>query len=313
MYNFKKNMRKFILLLFFTATLQNLFAQRHTLGLHLLVGQTYYHIIQSQSTVQQQINGQQNTVVITMAGKIAFNVTGIKDSVYEMSVRYQQLSFEIQSPDGSMSFSSEKNDSTDVMSKVLALIKDKSFFIIMTKEGRITEVKNLDTVFGEVLNKSFRLTTEQKQQIKAQLVKAFGEKSFKGSFEMVTAIYPHTAVEKGNSWIIETQLETGMEASLTTSFQYVEAADNYNIITGSGKIETADKDAYIQVNGMPVKYDLSGTMNSTIKVDNETGWVIESKINEKINGSAQIKDNPKLPGGLTIPMIFETKMIYSNN
>jgi hypothetical protein len=306
-------MRKLILLLFFAGTALHLFAQKHEIGFNLQVGETYYHIMQSESTVQEQINGQENTIAMSITGKTAFTVTGVKDSAYEMSVNYLQLSLSIKSPQGERSFSSEKNDSADIVSAILAFIKNKSFLITMTKEGRIIQVKNLDTVFDDILDNNTKLVTAQRQQIKAQLMQAFGEKSFKSNFEMVTAIYPHTAVKTGDTWTVENQLETVMEGSLRTTYQYTEAADNYNMITGNGKMETADKDAYIQVNGMPVKYNLSGTINSTIKVDNKTGWIIESKIGQNISGSAEIKDNPNLPGGLTIPMVFESKMTYSDH
>ena len=71
---------------------------------------------------------------------------------------------------------------------------------------------------------------------------------------------------------------------------------------------TADKDAYIQSNGMPLKYDMSGTMSSEIKINRKNGWVIESKINQIIKGTAQIKDNPQMPGGMTIPMTLSNEM-----
>jgi len=54
-------MRKLIFLLFFAGTGLNLFAQKHELGFNLRVGETYYHIMQSASTVHEQINGQQDT------------------------------------------------------------------------------------------------------------------------------------------------------------------------------------------------------------------------------------------------------------
>ncbi|HEV8504540.1 MAG TPA: DUF6263 family protein, partial [Chitinophagaceae bacterium] len=88
--------------------------------------------------------------------------------------------------------------------------------------------------------------------------------------------------------------------------------NDYNLITGDGRIETLDKEAYIQVNEMPIKYNLSGSMVSTIKVDIKTGWVLESKIKHNIAGTAEIKDNPKIPGGMIIPMTLQMETTHSS-
>jgi hypothetical protein len=37
-------------------------------------------------------------------------------------------------------------------------------------------------------------------------------------------------------------------------------------------------------------------------LDKASGWVTESKAVKKIDATVDIKDNPKVPGGLTFPM-----------
>jgi len=215
-------------------------------------------------------------------------------------------------PSGQLEFNSDKKDEFDIFSTILAAIKDKSFIVQMTKTGKIKWVENLDSIFGNLLDQFPKLTPEQKTQLKEQLMQAFGEKSFKGSYEMATAIYPDVAVEQGNTWIIKINLESGMAATLTTNFEFKAKTENYNLIIGIGKIETLNKNSYAPINGMPTKYDLTGTMNSTIKVDTKTGWIIEAKINQLIAGNVEIKDNPSLPGGLMFPMSIQSQISYSS-
>jgi hypothetical protein len=59
---------------------------------------------------------------------------------------------------------------------------------------------------------------------------------------------------------------------------------------------------------MPLKYDLTGAMTSDIKIDKKTGWTINAMINQSIKGTAYIKDNPQIPGGMTIPMTMNNEM-----
>jgi len=305
-------MRNILLLLTLTTFIQTTSGQKQRLRFDLTVGQSYYHSAQAASSITQDLNGQKMTIDATISGKMVFKIAGKKDSVYVMNVTYQQLDITMKLPNGNMTFSSEKKDENDIFSNILAAIKGKTFLVKMTDVGNVVEVQNLDSIFESLFENFPQLSVVQKQQIKGQLLQAYGENAFRGNFEMVTAIYTNSPVEKGNSWTIKTKLESGMAAVLTTTFELKDRSENYNLIIGKGQIETADKDAYIQVNGMPTKYNLTGTMNSTLKVDNKTGWLLESKINQSIAGNAEIKDNPKLPGGLIIPMSIETEMTYSS-
>lgn len=305
-------MKRLLILIFITSFFQTVFAQKQKLGFNLVVGKTYYQIMQSSSNIEQDIKGQKVSINLTISGQIAFKVTNLNDTIYDISVSYHQLAMLMKLPNRDVSFNSDNKDENDIFSQLLSAIIDKPFFIKMTTLGRIVEVKNIDSIFEEALDKFTKLSETQKQQMMGQLMQAFGEKSFKGNFEMITAIYSNNPVEKGDTWTTKTNLETGMAATLITTFELKDKVENYNLIIGNGNIETLNKDAYTQVNGMPAKYNLTGTLNSSLKVDNKTGWIIEGKIKELISGTVEIKDNPNLPGGMSIPMSISAENTYSS-
>ncbi|HEX4849671.1 MAG TPA: DUF6263 family protein [Puia sp.] len=307
-------MRKFPLLfiLIISISTQISFGQKQRLELNLTVGNTYYHNMTSTSNIKEDLSGQSLTITMTISGIIAYKVKEKKDSVYKMDVSYQELELKTKLPNGEAAFSSERNDLNDITSTMLSSIKGQEFYVEMTRRGKIIRVKGLDSILEKMLKPFAQLTDDQKQQMKGQLGQAFGEKAFKGSFEMITAIYPAMPVEVGNSWTVQTKLESTMSATLSTTYTLKEKSSNYILITGKGTIKTADKSANVQINGMPAKYDLQGTMISSLKLDNVTGWIMESKANQNFSGNAIIKDNPKLPGGLTIPMSIESEIIYNS-
>ena len=306
------SMKRLLILIFVTAFFQTVFAQKQKLAFNLVVGKTYYQIMQSSSNIEQDIKGQKVSINLTISGQIAFKVTNLNDTMYDISVSYHQLAMSMKLPNRNVNFNSDNKDENDNFSKLLSVIIDKPFFVKMTTLGRIVEVKNIDSVFEEALDKFTKLSETQKQQMMGQLMQAFGEKSFKSNFEMITAIYSNNPVEKGDTWTTKTDLETGMAATLITTFELKDKVENYNLIIGNGNIETLSKDAYTQVNGMPAKYNLTGTLNSSLKVDNKTGWIMEGKINELISGTVEIKDNPNLPGDMSIPMSISAENTYSS-
>lgn len=287
-------------------------AQKFDLSLKLEQGKEYTQKTDSKATIIQEINGQKVSMVMTIKGAMTFLVKPTSETNYDMDTKFENLSISMQLPQGKMEFSSEKNDENDIFSKILGEMRNKTFGVVMNRTGNVIEVKNVEVLWESALNQFDQLPEMQKEQIKAQIMKAYGAEALKGSIEMVTAIYPENPVNKGDKWTINTNLESGMSAKISTEYEFTELTSEYASIKGISTIVTADKDAYIETNGMPLKYDLTGSMISEIKVDKITGWIIEAKINQEIKGDAYIKENPQMPGGMKIPMTLINEMIITN-
>lgn len=305
-------MQKLFTSIVFLLVLTTAQAQKKTaLSLNLEKGKAYKQVTESTSTINQDIQGQQMNIVMLVKGTMSYTVINVTDQ-YEMDVRYESLSLSMQLPQGSMEFSSEKNDEQDIFSKILAEMKKNSFQIKITKQGKITEVKNIDKLFESAFDRFSDIPQNQMVQIKAQLQKAYGEDAMKGNIEMVTAIYPEHAVSINDTWIVKTKLESGMSAAMTSTYKYAANENAHYLITGDSKIETADKDAYIETNGIPMKYNLKGTMLSEIKVDKKSGWIIEATVKQEMSGDVSIEPSTQIPDGMTIPMSLKTDMKFTN-
>lgn len=300
-----KKILGFVLLLLIVTSCE---AKKERFELNLTKGETYTQQMASNMSILQTIGGQQINTNMSIHGKMTYKVIGIQNSIYELEVRYENLAMKMTMPNGSMEFSSEKNDTTDILSTLLAVMKNKPFLVKMTKTGKVKEVKNIENLFSNMFDKIPALNEMQKQQIQNQLMQAYGEKAFKGNLEMCSAIFPDSLVAKGDKWVIKTKLESGMAADMETSYELKEVEDTFYVISGISTIVTADKNAYIQSNGMPLKYDMKGTMTSEIKINRKTGWVIASNTDQTIQGIAQIEKNPQMPEGMSIPMTMHNIM-----
>lgn len=280
--------------------------------LNLKAGEVYKQRITSKMSVSQTINGRKSFMGMTVGGLMSYKVIGILDSVYQIKVVYESLTMKMDLPNGVKEFSSEKKDTSDIFSTLLGLMINTPFEVKMSRQGKINEVKNIDSLFANIFNGFPRLTDDQKLQIKNQLMQAYGEKAFKGNIEMVTALYPDKFVGKGDKWNVKTQLQSGMAGSMESEYELKESTDEYYLITGNSQLTTADKDAYIEANGMPVKYNMTGKMTSEIKLDKQTGWIVSAHLSQFIQGTAQIKDNEQMPGGMIIPTALGNEMTISD-
>ncbi len=287
-------------------------SQSSDLFLKLENGKVYKQITNSKATINQEVNGQTMDMVMTINGTMTFLVKAIDESGFHMDTKFEKLSMSMQMPQATMEFNSEKKDENDIFSNILGAVIDKSFEITMTKTGKVTEVKNVEALWKTAIDQFDQLSDIQREQIKAQITQAYGAAALKGNLEMVTAIYPDQPVNIGEKWAINTKLESGMSAVVNTDYELVDLTSDYAQIRGNSTIKTADKDAYIEANGMPMKYDLTGSMKSEIKVDKSTGWIIEAKISQEIKGDTYIKENPQVPDGMKIPMAIITEMVITN-
>jgi hypothetical protein len=304
--------RRIIYTLLALMCLRSAFGQSVELKLNLELGKVYPQLMQSKALVIQDINGQKINIDVTLGGRLTYLVKSVGEKDYQMDVQYKSLSMAMALPQGSVKFDSEKKDKGDAFSAMLGEMVNKPFQITMTKIGQITDVKNIEPLIEDVLSHFTELPAEQLAQLKEQFLKSFGEEAFKASFESLSAIYPSKPVAKGENWEIKTKLGSGagMTADVMSTYTLSEINAKSHVIVGESIITTTD--TYLPIRGMPTRYDLSGAMKSEIVLDKATGWVIEAKINQELQGKVYIKKNEKLPDGLTIPMVMKNSMLYKN-
>jgi len=135
-------------------------------GLNLVKGATYYHISNSTATVTQTFRGQakyqQNTPQIS--SRIAFKGTGIRDTLYDMEVKYESLVLKMKLPGGDLTYSSDHADPTDPSSSILFAFKNQPLTAVLTKSGNLVSVKGISAIFEHIIGNFPGLNGEQKRR-----------------------------------------------------------------------------------------------------------------------------------------------------
>lgn len=263
------------------------FAQQHKLSLDLEVGKEYQQLTSSQMQILQEISGQKIDINLNIEGLMAYTVKEEGDNAYTLEAVYKNMGMKMVMPQMTMDFNSTSGKE-DPFSKMLSAIADQPFEVVMSKNGKITEVNGLESIFESSISQFEDLPAAQLEQIKSQLSQSYGKDAFKGNIEMVTAIFPDEKVKVGDSWKVDTQLKSGFEAGINTTYTLVEKNNDFYMIKGESDIATEDTDEMTQMNGMPMRFDMKGKMSSDIKVDSKTGWIINADIKQDISGDAFI-------------------------
>lgn len=303
-------MRKLATLLCAVLIVSSANGQKAKLSLNLEQDFSYKQINHSEVNINQDVYGMKMNIVMVMDGSTSYLVKSVSKEGYEMELRYDWMSMTMELPQATMEFSSEKNDESDLFSSILAEMKGKPMKMKMDKRGKITEVEDVEAMWNAVIDQFDQFPQQEREQVKSQILNAYGGKALSGSIEAFTAIFPEKRVKKGAQWNIINKTEAGMATTVTTDYTYEGMEGDYAIISGQGTVVTTDKDAYVETNGMSMKYDLSGSSSSRIKMDKKSGWIYEAIVDQTIEGNATIKANEQLPEGMTIPMTIknETKI-----
>jgi len=286
-------------------------AQKANLRLNLDAGTTYSQQLETVAKIIQEINGMEMEIQMEMNGKTDYLVKEVQDGRYLMDVTYQSLTIRMGMPQGAVEFSSENPKEGDAFSSVLGAMVGKSFALTMTELGKVEEISGVDELWEEAIGGFDGISEMEKEQIKSQVSNAYGEKGMKSSIEAATAIFPEQPVKKGAEWTISTTMESGMSAKASTTYTYLGKEGYLAKIKGKGVLESLSKDEYTETQGMPMRIDISGTLESDISINRKTGWIAKAVIATHAEGTTHIKDNPQVPGGMSIPMKMDNKQVIT--
>ncbi|GLB48081.1 DUF6263 family protein [Neptunitalea lumnitzerae] len=281
------------------------------LALHLKEGETYKQSTSATVDMEQEFMGQKMSTEVNYKGDVDFHVNGMEGDAYDVDVTYKFLSLEMKSPQGTMTFDSETVDTTNIMTelmtKMLQGLKSDSFTIILEKTGKVKEVKGLDVLFENVLGEFPNVPQMQKEQLKQQMNASYGEDALKGNFEMLSAIFPEKTVGKGDVWTIETQLKA-INTSVSTDYHIEEIAGDYIVLKGETTLTPEDFNEAPKLNSIPGDLNLEGTYTSVIKLDKETGWIIDATMEQDLEGDMKVKMSPADEEEMSIPMKMNQKL-----
>lgn len=264
---------KFLLLLLIAVCSQTLFAQKTSVQLHLEKGKTYTHALNSQSEIYQRANGKTTKTNMLVTAKITYKVKSVKNGSYYLETQYRNMNISIDQADGKdMNFNSDK-PSDDLLSNFFYHMCRTPFYITMNSLGEISSVEGIGRLVENGI-KGLDLPEEKVEQIKVGLSEAYGEKAFKGNFEIITLIYPKAAVELNESWETETAIYSkNIQATLKTNYYLEQAGEDYLQLKGESEIIS---------NKLTEESKLVGSASIHMSLDKNSGWIHSAKVDQII-------------------------------
>ena len=304
---------KKILTLLLAAITTTSFAQKTKIQLNLQKDSTYYLDQKSTLTITQDIPGHKQVVATVLNGRVAHKVISITDTSYVLAVRFESLVMQARLGDNMlMDVNTADKSKQDAMSKVMQSMLGRSITMVITKMGKVLEIRGVDELYNHAFDNFPELDEDKKEQVLSRVKQSFGEKAFRSSFQDAFAVFPADPVSVNDTWQASTVMESAAQAKINTTYLLKNITDNAYVIHGDAQVTPSGNGDYVMTT-MPMRYiNLTGSFSADIIIDRSTGWIKEEKVAKLVNGDLDIKDNPQVPGGIKFPMSVDAEISVTN-
>ncbi|RYD53309.1 MAG: hypothetical protein EOP52_03985 [Sphingobacteriales bacterium] len=306
-------MIRFYLVLILLSIGWSSWAQKVQLRLNLEAGKTYQHAVTSKMHSFIVAEDGHMGLDITINGVYSFHVKSINsDQEYEMETRFEKLSMTMAMPQGTLSFSSESEDTSDPFSMIMTSIVGHPIPLRMNSLGTITFIDTSTTLWDQAVE---RYVPEAKRvQVRAQLMKSFGPESMKTQLELVTEFYPEAMVSRQDTWVKSaTHHSQGMDMTTTNTYRLEAVSPDSIRISGIGVVQPKAAGDYIQGSSGYTSSNLSGKNSFQLTMDRKSGWLRSGTVTQDISGEIYVKPTLEATDSSKIFMEMNGETVLSAN
>ena len=167
------------------------------------------------------------------------------------------------------------------------------FSVKMKENGEVISIKGIDELYKKVEKAitPFVKEAEQRKQFVEYFKQGFNEKMLKEEFSAGINILPKKGVKLGESWTISENIdpEGKVKSNITYTLNKIENGVAEVSVTGNIPAKSNKQTQ----NGITMTMSVEGSQNGTLKIDENSGWVLSSKMNIKTTNKQTMTDGKR--------------------
>ena len=239
------------------------------------------------TVVDVTVMGQQQKTLSTQSVETQYKVMDVMPNG-DVAVKSTIMSMKDtnDSAQGSTTFDSKNLEGSDAtMVELMQPLIGHEMSMVIDKTGEIKSFEQED-----VLEKMFADADEAMMMAKASLEGQFGEDAMKNKMLSLGNVLPNKSIKKGDTWTKEKKIKSVMLLLSNYTYTLNERKDGKAFISVVGTTKTDPTAGPVEMMGMEMSYLLSGPVKGTLVVDEKTGWVIQSDVEQVLKGTMKIKN-----------------------
>ena len=282
--------------------------------LKLSKGQKYYVQNVTEQQIFQAVMGQPQSMEQTIGIGVDLDVNDVDGSgnmlVYH---KYSWIQFRQKGPVGEIVYDSAKKDvRVPAGAEGFAALVGEGYLMKLTPRGRVVEVKGAERMAANVRRKLPPGRTGD--QMMKPLGRYFTEKAIKEGTEASMGIYPDKPVGVGDSWNTKIVLSQGFAVIVESEWAVKGRKEGVATVGIVSTIKPNPKAEPLDMGVMKMSYQLSGKQDGTMQLQESTGMVLSSKMDQEISGEVKMVIASGDPGRTAgqetvIPMTMKSTVI----
>jgi hypothetical protein len=277
-----------------------------SLQLKLDKGKTYYQKTTVNQQMTQSVMGQQQTIEQGFGTGMKLEVLDV-DSQGHARIQHTftwLLSKQI-GPMGTVEYDSSKHTTAPAGAEVFAALLGQTYVARVTPKGEVLEIEGADELREAVLKKLPPGANDDAALGAA--VPYLDKKSLRETTENMLANYPEKAVEIGDSWNKKRALSMGFGVIVDSKYTLQKREAGTAVIGASSSLRSDPNAPPMTMGAMKLKFDVAGTQDSTIRMEEATGLVALEQARQQLKGEIHVLgESDQGPPMMSIPVTFDT-------
>lgn len=278
----------------FTSPAQGIRAQeageRIELKLRLTPGAKFGLKTTSVQTVFQNLGGRSQNLSQTFGFGYTFLVDEIgEDGIASVTVLYDSVLVKQHSPEGSVEYdSSQAEQGIPPALKAFAALPGQSIRMKIGPTGVVHEVDGMTHLLRRLISQLNLPAGPERQLMEKTLESQLSDEALRRAMENMMAIYPEKPVAIGDSWTRGFAVNQGFPVIIDNVWKLRERKEGRAVIDVSAEIKTDPEAGAVDMGGLPLLYDMTGSQSGFLVVSESTGWIDEGRLTQDLSGSVTL-------------------------
>lgn len=266
-------------------------AQEGGLRLRLEAGRTYRLPWTLRQTIRQVYDEQEQEIrqVIRMWLEFAVEAEG-EDGTARARATWVKVYYKQEGPQGTIVYDPD-GPRKDVAAKfpaeqVMEGLMGESIRVVLDATGRVREITGEDELIQRVTSKMEIREPQRREDVTRSVTEQLSEGALKEAFERFLALYSEGG---GDTWSLERTCEADLPYKEEATVSVEKREGGRAVLKKKTKIRPNEAAGPRNRGGIRVAYEVSGTEEGEIVVDERTGWPVRMRLDQKIRADLTIE------------------------
>lgn len=272
--------------------------------LNLEPGTTYYTRMTIDQVINQEMMGQKMDVSMSMQMVQENHVKArTTDGWLAIETKTTRVRMKSEAMGQAMEYNSDQPGEAPMQFAPLKGMIGSAISMEMSPKGEIRNFEGL-----EEMSEQMFADTQLPESMVEDLKKVSGPETYIANLQMVNSIYPDGPVTDGYTWQETFQLDGAMPMEMIRDITFVGMKEDKAHFTETGSMATTGDGMNMELAGIKMNMQITGTQKASYQLDPETGLILLSVVEQQMNGRITM-DGPQQ---MTMPQTINQKITIEN-